>query len=109
MLAKQYRLPSSVKLTNSRFFSTELFTVRVAPNHLPESRFGFVIGKKIDKRAVSRNRIRRVFRSCIEQRREQIAIGYDMLFFLKKDILEMKQEEVSNYVERFLQEKQLLQ
>lgn len=108
MLNKQYRLPASTRLNNATLYSTALFSLKVAANNLPESRFGFVIGKAVDKRAVVRNRIRRLFRSCIEDMREEIVSGHDMLFFLKRGIIEKEKEVLSAELANFLKEKTLL-
>jgi ribonuclease P protein component len=94
MLSQPHRLPATTRLKSAKFFKTPLFSVKYAPNNLEVSRFGFVIRKTVDKRAVVRNRIRRVFRSCIEQQREEMKPGYDMLFFLEKGIMEKKQQEL---------------
>lgn len=108
MLDKQYRLPAAVRLTSPKSFSTQTFFLKISKNGLDESRFGFVVRKAVDKRAVKRNRIRRVFRSCIEEMLPEIQKGYDMLFLLKDKILEKKREDLYNELHAFFQEKKLL-
>lgn len=108
MLARQYRLPATTKLSRARFAKTESFSLKYAANTLPVSRFAFVVKKSIDKRAVARNRIRRVFRSCIEELREQIVPGYDMLFFLEKGIIDKQQADLCKELHKFLQHGQLI-
>lgn len=108
MLKKQFRLPASIKLQSSRSFNTTIFSLRTAKNNLEYSRFGFVVGKNVDKRATARNRIRRLFRSCIEELKTEIQDGYDMLFFLKTGVLEMERKELYNQIYGFLKEKNLL-
>ena len=109
MLAREYRLPSTVKLTKSYFFKTPLFSVKYSKNELTESRFGFLVRKTVDKRAVARNRIRRVFRSCIEELLLDIVPGYDMLFFLEKGIIDKRQKDLCQELKTILQQKNLLQ
>jgi ribonuclease P protein component len=108
MLPKQYRLPAATRLRNSLSFSTPFFTLRVSPNEFPYSRFGFVVRKAVDKRATKRNHIRRLFRSCIEEMREEIKGGQDLLFILNGKIVEMRREDLYNEVHSFFKEKQLL-
>jgi len=108
MLEKQYRLPATTRLKNYDLFDSQAFSLKIAKNNLKTSRFGFVIGKKTDKRATTRNRIRRVFRSCIEEMFSEIKTGHDMLFFLKSGILEIKRKELYNQVYDFLKEKDLI-
>lgn len=109
MLDKQYRLPAAVRLKSPKSFATQTFFLKVSKNGLSVSRFGFVVRKTIDKRATARNRIRRVFRACLEEILPEIPSGYDFLFLLKGSILEMKREELYNGLHTFLKEKHLLQ
>jgi ribonuclease P protein component len=108
MFSREYRLPATVRLKSSRYIRTELFAVKYAPNNLTIARFAFVAGKSVDKRAVVRNRIKRVFRSCIEELREQISPGYDMLFFLEKGIIEVTREDLFNRLKNFFIERHLI-
>src|SRR5688572_23529732 len=109
MLQKQYRLPAAVRLQSPKSFATQPFFLKVSKNELTMSRFGFVVRKQVDKRATARNRIRRVFRSCIEDMLAEISPGYDMLFFVKSQVLEMKREDLYNELHVFLKDKKLLQ
>lgn len=108
MLAREYRLPASTRLSHARFAKTELFAVKYASNNLLINRFAFVVKKSVDKRAVVRNRIRRLFRSCVEELREQIIPGYDMLFFLEKGIIDKQQVKLCEELQKFLKAKQLI-
>ncbi|MBU4016049.1 ribonuclease P protein component, partial [Patescibacteria group bacterium] len=82
MLKRKHRLPVRAKITRSSSHKSRTFRLIIYKNNNPFSRFGFVIGKKIDKRAVVRNRTKRVMRSCIEEMLPKIENGYDMLFIL---------------------------
>ena len=64
--------------------------------------------KTVDKRSVIRNRIRRVFRSCIEELLGEIVPGYDMLFFLEKGIIDNTREEMLKEISRTLEKNGLL-
>lgn len=108
MLQRQFRLPASTRLKHPVTYRTSLFMLKVTKTENADSRFGFIVRKAVDKRAVIRNRIRRLFRSCIEDLREQIAPGYDMLFFLEKDIMDKHQGVLKKELESFLQGKKLL-
>jgi ribonuclease P protein component len=108
MLAQPYRLPATIRLTNSKFAKTALFSVRYAKNDVEVSRFGFVIRKTVDKRSVVRNKIKRVFRSCIEEKLGKIEPGYDMLFFLEKGIMVTSRDEVCQAIQRLLETRGLL-
>ena len=107
MLPRHYRLPAKVRFMHAQIDATAYFTVKYVPNNLSQSRFGFIIGKAVAKQAVIRNRARRVLRSCIEERLERIAPGYDMLFLLKKGIIDKDRETLSSEIEKLLSDKKL--
>jgi len=86
MLKKKYRLNLSAKLESPTFFRTPFFTLLVSKNNLPYNRYGYIASKKNSKKAVERNRAKRVFRALVEK--ENIKEGFDMLFILKKEAFE---------------------
>lgn len=104
MFKKKFRLGKSKKRL-SQSFNTPLFSLRVEKNNLDYSRFGFIVSKKVDKRAVVRNRVKRVFRSSVEDRQDKIKEGFDMLFFLRKGLFDKTKEETSGLLESFLRDK----
>lgn len=108
MLKRQYRLRAPVRLKNPTTFVSPAFIVKIAHNNLSESRFGFIVRKALDKRASKRTRIRRVFRSCIEEMLDRVITGYDMLFILQKESLDLNRETLYRELERLLKKKSLL-
>lgn len=108
MLAKELRLGKS-KVRFTQVFTHPLFSFRVAKNNLGQSRFGFIVSKQVDKRAVVRNRVKRVFRSCIEEVQAETEKGYDMTFVLKKELVDKKRDEVYAEIISFLKQKKFLQ
>jgi ribonuclease P protein component len=108
MLPRTFRLPASIRLQNPETYFSASFLVKIAPNDLQESRFGFVIGKAVAKEAVTRNRARRLVRSCIEEQLTEIKSGYDMLFLLKKGIIDKDRESLASEIEKLLTHKKLL-
>lgn len=87
MLKKIYRLSARSTLQKPSIVQTPFFTMRFVLNNLPHSRFGFIVSKKVDKRAVVRNKTKRKVRFFIEKMRKNIAPGYDILFSLKKSAI----------------------
>ncbi len=78
-----------------------MFSAKVQKNNLDYNRYGFIVAKTIDKRATVRNRLKRVFRSVIEQQWLEKGKGYDVLFILHpqiKDIERMQLEEKINNI-----------
>ena len=84
MLKRVYRLGKIVKLTKGKNYNGQFFTLRSAKNGLFYNRYAFVVSKKIDKRAVVRNKTKRKLRSCIEKMFDKIKTGYDFVFYVKK-------------------------
>lgn len=82
MLKKIYRL-SSLNLRSPKNISGELFNLKIGKNNLQVSRFGFVISKKIDKRASVRNALKRKLSRSIEEIFDKIETGYDIVFYPK--------------------------
>lgn len=108
MLAKPLRLPATIRLVSPKSVYSPYFTLKIAKNGLEISRFGFIVGKKIDKRAVIRNRLRRRFRAGIEAKLDQIKPGYDLLFLLKKEALEQSTEALWKEAENVLKKNRLM-
>jgi ribonuclease P protein component len=94
MLKRKFRLPRGVKFNNCRIISNPLFTLKAKENRLLTNRFSIVVSKKIDKRAVVRNRIRRLLNSCIQEFGSELQKGYDMIIIVKKSALGKKREEI---------------
>lgn len=72
MLKKQYRLKNrkafDATYKNHKVVSNSLFTIYIGkPKKDKETttKFGFVVSKKYHKRAVKRNRIKRLMRECV--------------------------------------------
>ncbi len=83
MLKKIFRLGAE-KLNVEKTIETPNFVLKIAKNNKLFNRFGFVVSKKIDKRATSRNKNKRKLRSCVEQIQNEIQTGFDFLFIAKK-------------------------
>ncbi len=83
MLKKKHRLNLAIRLSSPEFYKNSFFTLLVSENGLSHSRFGFIASKKNDKRAVLRNRIKRIFSASLQK--ENIKPGFDMIFVIKKE------------------------
>lgn len=96
MLKRKFRLKnnSSFKATysNRRVVSDEFFVLyggRNKENPENETRIGFVVSKKIHKRAVKRNRIKRLAREgmrlLIKEKSNEKYSSFQSLIFIAKD------------------------
>lgn len=101
MLASKYRLKKKVnfarieidgKLIQSKSFGLGLYNRK---DDEP-SRFGFIISTKISKKAVIRNRIKRLMSEVIRQNIDKLEKGYDVLFLIKPSILKIDKTAIEN-------------
>ena len=103
MLAKKFRLNIAEFIKKRPTFVKKgpFFAVKTIPNELSYSRFGIVISKKIDKRAVGRNKLRRFFNENIRERKLPATPGYDVLIVIYPEIKQFSQEDVKKYLQEY--------
>src|SRR3989344_8925245 len=75
MFKTENRLVSGVRFKNSYSFSVPQFILKERKNGLLLNRFGIVVSKKIDKRAVVRNKIKRTFRYALVDLNKNMTSG----------------------------------
>jgi ribonuclease P protein component len=93
MFKKENRLVLGSKLNNSYTFATPQFILKEKKNNLNLNRFGIVVSKKIDTRAVGRNKIKRLFRTALSELGKKMSQGHDILLIIKKGITGKTKEE----------------
>lgn len=103
MFKRQNRLPGG-RFYGSSFFSAPLFILKVKENNLGLNRFGIVVSKKIDKRSVVRNRIKRLLREILVNLNSKITPGHDMLFIVRKGISDSAKNQAGTLIKRVLGE-----
>lgn len=89
MLQRKFRLPPVIRFTSSVVLQTPYFSFKAKFNNLDYNRFGFVVSKKIDKRAVVRNKIKRVLRECVS---DFLQGGTDIILVAKPRIKDQDPE-----------------
>lgn len=94
MLKKKYRLNIKEKLKFSNSLGSHFFTLKVVKNNLLFNRYGFVVSKRVDKKAVVRNRVRRIFQNCVRDNFDRIEAGHDLLFYIKKNALSVARDQI---------------
>ena len=90
MLPKPYCLRKEKDFTlvvkkGKTIFSPEI-NFKFIKNNLKNSRFGFIVSTKIDKRATVRNKIKRRLREVIYQNLKKIKTGFDIIILTKPAI-----------------------
>ena len=63
---------------------------------------GFIVSKKISKRAVDRNKIRRILSEIMRKNLDKLEAGSRIVFLAKKEILGKKMVEIKEEVEKLL-------
>jgi ribonuclease P protein component len=78
-------------LKNGRSFSYRGLLLKICENGLPQSRIGLIVGKKVAKTAVERNRIRRRIGEAVRKKLPFFKKSIDGIFIvrppLKNDLL----------------------
>ncbi len=82
MLPASHRLPHGRRLSQGQTFRNPLFLLKIERNTEEKSRFGIIISKKIDKRAVRRNRMRRLLQNFIQEHMALFPESSDNLFIV---------------------------
>lgn len=106
MLKKDNRL-SKIKRSGGESFSSFLFNVRVFENKGAGVKFGFVVSKKIDKRAVVRNKTKRVLNLAAENLLGKVT-DKSIVIFAKKKLEFQQRAEVAKELESLLRKAKIL-
>ena len=72
-------------------------------NYTGEPKIGIVISNKFDKRAVVRNRVKRVFREIVQKNLENISKDHWIVIYPKFSSLNKSYEEISSDFSKILQ------
>lgn len=117
MLPKKFRLPGNqipLVLKRGKRYNFSLFNLVVynqttkQPDNQTTSRFSFIVSSKISKRAVIRNRTKRLLSESVRLLVPQIKKGREIIFFAKKALKEEKLQDVLPTIEKNLKKTRLL-
>jgi len=109
MFKKENRLAPGISFSNSHQHNLPQFVLKEKENGLALNRFGVVVSKRIDKRAVGRNKVKRFFRTALANFNKKMSVGHDILVIAKKEILNKTKEENLLIVEGVLTKAGLFQ
>ena len=93
MFKRENRLAPGVRFNNSHILTVAQFTLKNKENNANLNRFGIIVSKKVDARAVARNGVKRFFRTALMNMNKKIVAGHDILFVVKKEVLNKTKEE----------------
>jgi ribonuclease P protein component len=77
-------------------------------NGLGATRFAVVVGTKVSKSAVVRNRVRRQIRSVIEARLAEVKPGFDVAILVRGEALKLKFPQIEERIVGVLKKGRLL-
>jgi ribonuclease P protein component len=102
MLDKKHRLPARVSFKNAESFSSGLLVIKTKNNKTGFPRFGIVISKKTEKKAVERNRVKRQIRKSVEELIPKINSGKDFLIIVKRGLAQKSTGEILSLLKGLL-------
>ena len=82
---------------DGKLYQSKLFGIAIYDRHdNSNSKFGFIISTKISKKAVTRNKIKRLISEAIRTHLDNIRDGLDVVFLLKPLVTKVSDEEIKN-------------
>lgn len=88
--------------------NTDYFSIKITKNNSDESRFGFVVSKKVSNKSTARNRIKRLLSEVARKKISEIKKGVDVVIIVKKDFSGEKFAELDEFIESILKKESLL-
>jgi ribonuclease P protein component len=107
MLARQFRLRQARDITRvyksgAYGAAAGVLSVKAAPTGRSHSRAVVVIGKKVNKRAVVRNRLRRRLIEALRTDWATLRSGYDIVITVHADVSELPSTQLSGHLQHAL-------
>jgi len=112
MLPKENRLKKKKDFEKlfkeGKSFSEKFLVLKINKNNLNNNRFGFIVSKKISKKAVARNKIKRQLREIVRKEINNYQKGFDVAVIALPGIESKNFEEMSQALERILKKIKIL-
>src|SRR4030042_2948345 len=113
MLPKAYHLPLKTELKrlkkDGQMFQAKFFGLLLLKSDSLKniSRFAVIVSNKIDKKAVKRNKIRRLIAEALWSLHSEIKNGAEGVFLVKKTIANASLKEIKNEIENLFKRTKL--
>lgn len=103
MLPKKNRLPLRTELKRvkkeGRLIQGKLFSLQLSQSNKNQpARFGFIISSKVHKKAVKRNRIKRLLSETLMDL--GVKPGFDLVFLTKRKIADANRSEIETEIRK---------
>ena len=106
MLPKKNRLTTkefSEVFSDGKTFSSNAFTLRYTKKkNIKNTKCSFVVSKKIAKKAVERNKLRRAGYFILSEIKDSVSLGSSCIFFLKKEGKNLSPSEIKIEIKNLL-------
>ncbi len=86
----------------------DLCGIKFIRNGLEETRFAIVVGVKVAKKAVARNRLKRQIRAILANNSKNIITGFDVVILTRTPAIGKKASEIRTHLLRALEKGKLL-
>ena len=90
-----------------KYFQKNFIKIKYLKNGLDKNQFGLIVGIKISKKAVERNRIKRWVEEIIHLNSDQIKTGFNIIIMFNPDIIEKKYSQVEEELINLLKESKI--
>lgn len=91
-----------------RGFKEGFLFLKLAPNGLGTTRFGFVVGQKVSKKATVRNRVKRRLRGSTAAVLSRTAKGFDVVVVAEKETERADSLKIKETLERLFKKSKIL-
>ena len=112
MLANEHRLRRKNDFASvfkkGKGFKKDFVFLKVIKNKLRESRFGFIVGNKVSKKAVVRNKIKRRLRGIVEKNLDRVKKGFDIIVVALPGLEKKSFQEINNTIDSLFQESKII-
>lgn len=106
-LRKKKDFERVLKNKQSQSLAVSFLGAKFLANNLPYSRIGFVVSKKISKKAVIRNKVKRRLREISRNIIRDFEKGFDIVVFTKPEIAKSDFSQIKNVLEALFRKIQL--
>ena len=112
MLPKQNRLKKEKDFKQvfkrGKSFQDNALSLKLTENSLKVSRFGFVVGLKVSKKAFLRNKIRRRLREIVKTNLSKTKTGFDVVFIVRRGLETKNFQELAEIVNGLFKKAKLI-
>ena len=111
MLPKENRLRNKKDFdrisTRGRQVSGNFLILKFQSNELNLARIGFVVSKKVSKKAVLRNKVKRRLREAVKRELVSLKPGFDLVFFTRREIKDREFSDIQQAVKQLFEKAKL--